>query len=428
MPYSYLLTLGFAAAGLSSFWISRRVFYHALSPFSVFFGVWFASLFLWSLHLIDYIRIRPNTWLLLAGNMAAFGTGWLLAWLAVTHRPQDALPMNMTESISANKLFRVILIFFAFGIFGLGQFLYRVNTAVGLSAYIQAPQEIREAMALGGTIVEDYKMFNWLNVANVVLAAFYVLVLRGPRKILASLILVVCVLSTVAMEDRTRFFFAVLWTIYVLAHARRWRRKTLLLGVGSVVLMLAVQFFAVAVWLGKVAENNPELSRVVNIDSAWLPVLTAYIYVTGSLPAFQAYVDSHPASTHGSMTFYPIFKAINLFDPTLKPPEIVAEPVYIPSEFNVFTWLHQFYTDFGVFGVIAGPLLVGLGSGILYSYMRRSHSFFSVYANGLLCFGLTLSIMVNHLTQGPVWYFMALGPIITWVIRRKPLTSPVLNG
>jgi hypothetical protein len=424
--YSYLVSATFLAAGLSAFWISRRLFYHLLSPFSVFFGAWFAALFLWSLHWLDYIRIKPTTWWLLGGNMVAFGVGWFLAWLLVTRRSADGLPSRVKDSVSADRMFRVILVVFVIGMIGLVQFLMRVQATVGLSAYIETPHEIRQAMALGGVLVEDLKLFNWLNVANVVLSAFYTFVLHGRWKKLVMCILLVCLVSTIVMEDRTRFFFAVLWTIFVLAHSRTWRRKTLLMGSLGVLALLLVQFFAVAIWLGKVAANNPELAKVITIDDAWLPVMTAYIYVTGSLPAFQAYLDSAPVSTHGSMSFYPVFKAINVINPTLKPPAIVADPVYIPSEFNVFTWLHQFYTDFGVVGVILGPLLVGLACGLLYFYMRRYNTFYSIYANGLLCFGLALSFMVNHLTQGPVWYFMAIGILIARVVRPpSPAGMPV---
>ena len=117
------------------------------------------------------------------------------------------------------------------------------------------------------------------------------------------------------------------------------------------------------------------------------------------------------------MTFYPVFKLLKLVDPTLEPPAIVAEFVSVPFEANTFTWLHQFYTDFGVAGVLLGPLVAGLLASGLYFHMLRTRRFYSTYATALLCFCLTLSIMVNHLTQGPAWFFLAIGAVIALYIR-----------
>jgi oligosaccharide repeat unit polymerase len=95
----------------------------------------------------------------------------------------------------------------------------------------------------------------------------------------------------------------------------------------------------------------------------------------------------------------------------------VAEFVNIPFEANTFTWLHQFYTDFGAAGVLIGPLLAGLLASALYFHMLRTRDFYSTYATALFCFCLTLSIMVNHLTQGPAWFFLASGAVIAVYVQ-----------
>jgi hypothetical protein len=62
-------------------------------------------------------------------------------------------------------------------------------------------------------------------------------------------------------------------------------------------------------------------------------------------------------------------------------------------------------------------MLVGLLASALYFHMLRTRTFYSTYATALLCFCLTLSIMVNHLTQGPAWFFLAVGAAIAFYIR-----------
>ena len=99
------------------------------------------------------------------------------------------------------------------------------------------------------------------------------------------------------------------------------------------------------------------------------------------------------------MTFYPIFKLLNLVDPTIEPPLIVAEFVSIPIEANTFTWLRQFYDDFGIVGVLIGPWVVGVVSSAVYFRMLRTREFYSTYVNGLFSFCLLLSIFGNHLRK-----------------------------
>jgi oligosaccharide repeat unit polymerase len=408
-----LLTLA-----LTSVWLSSRLFGHPISPFSIFYGVWFFTLALFFLRWVEYTPVRGQAWQLIVLNLASFGFGWILAYLFQRPGMSNWKIELAAERLSPQRLRKVIYVSFALGMVGLADFLRRVQGLLGLATYLVAPHEIREAMSIGGGLEEGIKPFNWLNVMSVVLCAFYLGVFRSERRRLVWIILFTSSVATLFMEDRTRFFFALLWAGYLLVHARRWNARKLLATGLVLAVVLALQFFVVAASLGKVALNNPVLLQAATVDEAFSPLLTTYPYLTGSYPALQAYLDTRPEGTVGAMTFYPAHKILRLVDPSLKAPQIVAEPVAIPCEFNTFTWLHQFYTDFGVAGVILGPLGVAFLSGLVHFHMLRTKSFYSLYANGLISFGLTLSFMVNHLTQGPVWYFLAVGvPIARYVSR-----------
>ncbi len=421
---SYLPSVIFMMLAFSAVAVSSRMFGHPISPFSIFYGVWFFTLALFFLRWVEYTPVRAQAWRLIVLNLVSFGFGWILAYLlqrpSTSHVPIQAA----AESVSAERLRKVICLSFALGMVGLIDFLRRVQGLLGLITFIVAPHEIRQAMAVGGGLDEGIKLFNWLNVMSVVLCAFYLGSVRGGSRKLVWTILIVSVVATLFLEDRTRFFFALIWTAYVVAHVKSLRGRKLLATGLVLAVVLAVQFLLVAIWLGKIADNNPVLLEAVNVSEPYVPLLTPYLYVTGSYPALQAYLDTRPESTAGAMTFYPAFKVLRLINPSLKAPLIVAEPVSIPSEFNTFTWLHQFYTDFGVAGVILGPLGVAFLSGLVYFHMLRTKSFYWLYTNGLISFGLTLSFMVNHLTQGPAWYFLAVGiPVAQYVTRPVPVLA-----
>jgi len=413
---NWQLTLGASSMAALAVWLSSRCFAHPVSPFSAFYVAWFSSLALYGAGWIAYTPVRASTWLLIALSLAAFGAGWsipYLSWDARRVRSSGELRRGISEA----RLYQAIRLCFALGAIGLAGFLYSVHSTLGLAAYIEAPHEIRQAMSAGGEVSEGIKPFNWLNVSNVVLSSLYLFALGGRRRLQVWFVLGFSAAAVLLMEDRTRFFYATLWAGFMLSFSMKLRAKKIVAGLGIVAVILLAQFIAVAAWLGKVAENSPVLMDSSRASSSTLALLPPYMYATSSFPALQAYLDTAPRPTYGAMTFYPLFKLWKLVDPTLESPAIVADFVSIPLEANTFTWLHQFYTDFGVAGVFLGPLLTGLLASGLYFHMLRTRNFYSTYATALLCFCLTLSIMVNHLTQGPAWFFLASGAVIACYIR-----------
>jgi oligosaccharide repeat unit polymerase len=424
---NWRLMLGATALAALAVWISCRRFAHPVSPFSVYYVAWFSSLALYGAGWIAYTPVRASTWMLIAVSLAAFGVGWWIPYLAWDSRNLGSID-DLRRGISEEKLYLAIRVCFVLGAIGLAVFLHSVQASLGLAAYIEAPHEIRQAMSAGGEVSEGIKPFNWLNVSNVVLASLYLFALRGRKRRQVWIMLGFSLAAVLLMEDRTRFFYATLWTGFILSYSMKLQVRKILAGLAIFSAVLLAQFIAVAAWLGKVAENSPVLMDSAHAGNTMLALLPPYMYATSSFPALQAYLDQAPRATHGAMTFYPVFKLLNLVDPTMEPPAIVAEFVSIPFEANTFTWLHQFYTDFGFAGVLIGPLLAGLLASAMYFHMLRTRSFYSTYATALFCFCLSLSIMVNHLTQGPAWFFLAIGLAIAVYVRTPEKRLIAMEG
>jgi len=182
--------------------------------------------------------------------------------------------------------------------------------------------------------------------------------------------------------------------------------------------LLVAQFMAVAYWLGKVAENNPMLMEVANVEESQLLMLPVYMYLTVSFPAFQIHINSAPRPTYGAMTFYPLFQVLNKVDPTLETPPVIGEFIFVPSPSNTYTWLQEFYDDFGAAGVWIGPWVLGVLTSFFYFQMLSTRSTFTTLMSGVFSFCLALSIYANHFTQGPAWYFVAVCFLIDRFIRR----------
>lgn len=415
--YFHALVLLLLATG--AVFLSWRWFGHILTPFSVFFGVWFAALAMFCVRWVRYTPIGATTEAFIAFSMTFFGLGWFLAYglkggrACLRRKPFDP------ARVSTVKLRHLIFLSCGLGLIGLGDFLLNVQRALGLGTYLRAPYLIRQAMG-AGQIVEGIKVFNWLNVLNVVLCVIY-LQSKPPRgRTAVWTVLVVSVASTLFMEDRTRFFYAILWAGFVLAYLGVWRAKKIIVGATLVGALLLVQFLVVASWLGKVAQNSPVLMDSKTVSGGADALLGPYVYFTGSFPALQDYTMDTWGRTNGEMTFYPAFRLLSLFDKKLAPPSPIGEFYDIPIPFNTYTWLQQFFDDFGTAGIVLGPLFVGLVAGLVYFGGVRRGSLFAIYANGLICFCLAISVMVNQLTQSPAWYFVFVGWLVCAHISRRP--------
>ncbi|MHB8539623.1 MAG: O-antigen polymerase [Candidatus Acidiferrales bacterium] len=424
---NYYHAVIFSLLGAGALWASRKYFGHILSPFGVFYGVWFTALAMFCIRWVNYAPLGGDAERLIAMSMGAFGLGWVFIYAfigdrAVIHRTE----VNVTN-ISIRRMRRVIILVFGFGLIGLGDFLWNVQSSLGLTTFVQAPYLIRQAMGIGD-VFEGIKFFNWLNVMNVVLCTIYLELDKTAKRKVIKAILIVSVAATLVMEDRTRFFYAVLWAGFVLAHMRKWKVKKVIVGGAMVGLLLIVQFLAVASWLGKVAQNSPAVMAAESIPDQLDFLLPPYVYLTGSFPALQAYVQNAQVSTGGEMTFRPLFEILSRFDSHLTPPDVIGDFYEIPFPFNTYTWLQQFYSDFGVAGAFLGPMVVGLLAGLVYFRFLRSGSAYGVYVNGLFSFCLAISVLVNHFTQGPAWYFLGLGWLIFRYLARRPAPTKHFVG
>jgi len=406
---SYLLVLGCLAGAAVAVWLSSKYFRHPLSPFSVFYCAWFIALAFYHLHWIAYIPVRRSGWTMIAVSMVTFGLGWIIPYL--TWNPRDYRTTDLIQrQVSSARLRAVIGICFVLGSIAFVAFVYAVHAKLGIATFIEAPWEIRQAMspAEGGELREPLKPLSWLNVANVALCTLYIFGAKGPRRRWVWAVLVLTLLELPLLQDRIHFFFAVAWGLFVLLHLTRITvRKLIGLAAFGTVLLLA-QFLAVATWLGKVAENNPILMDVAKVQGAAVLLLSPYMYLTVSFPALQVHIDSTLRPTYGAMTFYPLFQVLNKVDPTLEPPPVISDFVSVPFLANTFTWLQQFYDDFGIAGVWIGPWIIGILTSSFYFYMLSTRSAYSILMNGVFSFCVALSIYGNHFTQGPAWYFVVV--------------------
>jgi oligosaccharide repeat unit polymerase len=122
----------------------------------------------------------------------------------------------------------------------------------------------------------------------------------------------------------------------------------------------AVLFFIIDILLRKSAEyGRPDRLQGFVYHLFW--------YLASPLAAFNEFLTTFDSHYHlGQCTFFPFYKWLSRFH--LAPEadiSVFGEFVVIPYVANVYTYLRNFYEDFGMIGVVTVPYVLGLATSAL---------------------------------------------------------------
>jgi oligosaccharide repeat unit polymerase len=145
-------------------------------------------------------------------------------------------------------------------------------------------------------------------------------------------------------------------------------------GVLLAVAVIAMLFLAVDALLRKSAEyEQPDRLRGFLFHLYW--------YMASPLAAFNEFLAGFDGRYHlGQYTFFPLYKWLFRFH--LVPQtnvSVFGEFVFVPYVANVYTWLRNFYEDFGLIGVTAVPYALGWAASALRTRAARHFHYLNLY-------------------------------------------------
>lgn len=386
---------------------SKKMLGDYFTPPAIYNFFWSFALGLLELNLVNYDPLRAEVWRVIGISYLSFMGGSAIVFVYALSRNHWKRAQPKLEYLDPVKFERVLLVLFAIGLLGFViQFVHLMATT-GLGTFLNDPQLARETH----TNVKYLGFFNILNVANFVLAAIYLLLYKKPSRWVV-LIMITALVTTLFTTDRTRFFYMVIWTFYAGAYSMyrfNLQVKTVLAGLGTFALLLLF-FIGIAKFYVKEAfEDNMEF---INVPQEYATLIDPYIYITGSFPVLQAFLEDERELTYGKLTFEPYVKVMELMMPEVEREKLVGKFYRVPIELNVCTYLEPFYRDFGFLGTIFGPLLTAILCCSVYVSMRQRKTLFAVYLMSILSFCTTISIFVNHFTQTATLYFVIVGYVV----------------
>jgi oligosaccharide repeat unit polymerase len=405
-----------------------------LSPIGVYGTTWFLALAVYTLPIMEFTPLSFPGWFAVLVSLAAFiGAGIAVALpYRKTVALQDRTVLNRLSLVDDRRFLRALAVLFAIGAIGYLLYLRRVAAVMGSVSAVWNNQ----AMILWHGV---YGALRRLGIVGVlmgllipcfVLALYYVVKFR-KAPLFVLLVLGTCLLTTLLSPSRTQWMTLVGWAFFLTASMLGSQRDEMkLVACAGAILVVFLGIFVVSsrsLGKGVYGEGSP-MRYYTQLGDVWTWTLTPYLYVAGNFPALDRIVSEPSPYTRGSATFAPLQRVGNaLFPSAFAYPEAVAPEVEIPIPMNTYTYLREFYLDFGWFGIVLFPFLTGLVTSYLYLAMRLRPTLFLQWTNALVLVCLVSTFNVNRFAWIATWQQMLTVLPVAWYAERRVRVSRTLR-
>lgn len=411
------------------FMLSYKLTNDYFTPLSIYGSAWLFLFGAYALGWVDYIDVKTEIWFFVILSLITFSLGALIILLGSLRRqklPKLPTRPNWALIIDRKRFERWIQILFIGGAIGFYEYVRVINKLFGIATFWQNPSAIRIGQSSPRFFAEfsssDYLLFH-LNMLVVILCIAYIAIYSISLKQWWLVIIgFVSLSSTIAAAARTQFSVVLLWGFFFVYYLRpeQFSGYRVWLRLGTVFAVFFSFFNLIAQQLSKTVSTNILIQRSLNLPAPFLYLADSYIYMTGSIPALQVFIQTTDELAWGKNTFLPIIKILARIFPNIDVPQEVLPFYNIPFAFNVTTYLNTFYNDWGYIGLLVGPFVLGMLAMLLYLAMRRKSSFGLIFANSLMAYCLVYTIFNSRFITVYVWEFALIG----WFFIRSVAHSP----
>lgn len=425
VAYSILLT--------SSLLLSKKIFGSIMTPLGLFGVIWNGLLALESLNLVYYTPISPTAHMLFIGSFLTFTIGVVhIRLLNLIRLRSKGLVGHQTGSQEAFQVYdskilpHGIWLWWAMSALGLIWWLADVVVKGGFAA-LCSPVYFRTLNLDVGNRLSSYLIS--LSLASALLAGMNSA--YGTRHMLrdGAVILSVPVIYSVVTGARVLAIWAFLLYLMPMilvtgrfsnsASARK-SQRTIMIGLGALV--------ALFVLVGMARSRNGIEDPLRGFARFSMPsaLLQVYIYLTGPFHAFSQHLATGSGDlAWGQNLLTPLAKILGVLgfpgvDSNMLKMVTVRPPIFIPFWFNTYTYLMDWYADFGVIGILLGPYLLGTLSTWFFCsdfYKRPTALAISSLLGVQLVFSFTASIT----SFNDLW-IAAIASLVTLVFQRRVRT------
>jgi oligosaccharide repeat unit polymerase len=394
------------AAWAAAIRLSRALYKDVFAPLCVYVSVWLMCVLLFRLRLVNYYELEPKTVILIAASILAFVLGCLIA-----HRRSDIREHEpgVSKTLEREPLALAIKVLCLLNLVGVLIFAYQMNSTYGLATYFRDPQVIRGASdvwshagPLGLLMMLDYPLLAcaWVH---------YLLTQKWRGFTIFALLLVL--IQTYLRTDRGSLTYYAVTCISLWIYWNRWRSLNwrMLLTLGLVSILLVTYFLGIGLLYGKLVLMQEGVWNMADFrvtSGIALTLVNPYIYATSPIGGFQSAMADVSHFSWGTHTFYPIARVLYGLGILSERPEPYDFDFYlVPIPVNTYTHIFAFYQDFGVFGVILMPLILGYVETRLYLRMKVYPTLFLLGVTSSFTALNAFSTFVPLITGVTFWYY-----------------------
>lgn len=384
-----------------------------LSPARLFGFIWSLAIALAELKLSGLQHEwNATSWLLLLT-----GIGFLLAGISVAYvlnlrtavLPITAMRQLLRqEEVRENRLFWLICL-------GAGIYLlaYLANYLIRgwLPIAVVGTKTSRVEFNVSGLT-----LFLFSAAFIIFFTVLYHVQVRGKkgRKIILTTVSLIVLGSYLLLLQRYQIIMAVMISFTLLYYATHFIRLRTALPL--VILVVAFFYWIASLRLGQLLVTYIYWVSKMRFSVDYAFLTEPYMYVVMNLENFARAVNLLDRHTYGYFTFDFVtaisglkYWAVDYFGLNRSP--------FLTSSYNTYTAFWWFYSDFGVIGLAAIPLLLGFGVGMLYYRMRSNPTIKSVTAYGVMVFVLFISYF--NFPFAFLWFeynILALFLLLRWTV------------
>lgn len=150
---------------------------------------------------------------------------------------------------------------------------------------------------------------------------------------------------------------------------------------------------------------------VINIPSAFEPILSVYAYYFSGIYAFDYLLDKGTEYSFGLRNFSAIYNLLNrIFEFQEGRNTIIAQVAYVPFDTNIYTLAGELFMDWGIWGICIGSICAGIFTAYFFRYKG--------------VFGLSLKfVLLTWLFETPIYNIFSFGGFLICLLLLIILTT-----
>ncbi len=413
----FLELLVFALPGIL---IGKYIFKNYFNPVTIYTVIWFGMLNLYYLKLIRYDDLRTETWLFISGAYLAIVIGSLTYFISNEYLKKKAgIKVNKLKEI---KIFAdggtvvkiAIIVFSIIGFISAIQHWMVLIDKYGslIGVILKAPEIYR--LRVEGKIRGVIPYIHTFTYVAVFLAAIYS-AYKNKFSFLTFLPLIAVLIKELANVGRSNILLAVVLfisTYFVFKSFYRYhfgkQDRKIFRTLISLILVLSI-FIASSAFMRAFRGTVEDFSGTSRALSGYKENLlispSIYLYLSAHLGVFNKYLELESEhSAFAQYTFQPVYNLLTKTGFINKKMKFYHKGYFIPVWTNSGTYLREMHADFGIFGILLVPYILGLLS---------TRYWFKFFGNGSI---LSLIILIQIFTIIFFSFFLTVTRFGVWYI------------